>query len=161
MDAIRVLLRQHRAVEKLFDKFEEAEDTAAKKRLCEQIGDALAVHATIEEKIFYPATKDARTEEALLEAVEEHLAAKGIIADLLEMDADDEHFAAHVKVLKKQVEHHVRVEERELFPNVKKFLDAHDLDELGDRLEDMAEELQAASEPRRNVPGETDQPASI
>ncbi|MFL5263563.1 MAG: hemerythrin domain-containing protein [Anaeromyxobacteraceae bacterium] len=161
MDAIRVLLRQHRAVEKLFDKFEEAKGTAARRKLCEQISDALAVHATIEEKIFYPATKDARTEELLLEATEEHLGAKRVIADLLATDADDERFAARVKVLKDLVQHHVSEEERDLFPKVKKLLDTHELDELGDQLEDMTEELQAAGEPRMNIPGETDQPASI
>jgi hemerythrin superfamily protein len=161
MDAIRVLLRQHRAVEKLFDKFEEAKGAATKKRLCEQISDALAVHATIEEKLFYPATKDARTEELLLEAVEEHLGAKRVIADLLQTDADDPHFDARVKVLKELIEHHVSEEERELFPKVKKVLDAHELDALGDQLEDMTEELQAQRAPRMNVPGETDQPAHI
>jgi hemerythrin superfamily protein len=161
MDAIRVLLRQHRSVEKLFEKFEETRGTAARKKLCEQISDALAVHTTIEEKIFYPATKDARTEDLLLEAVEEHLATKRIIADLLETDADDEHFAARMKVLKEQVEHHVEEEERELFPRVKKLLDVHELDALGDELDEMTEELQAEGEPRMNVPGETEQPASF
>ncbi|HYS80118.1 MAG TPA: hemerythrin domain-containing protein [Anaeromyxobacteraceae bacterium] len=162
MDAIRVLLRQHRAVEKLFQKFEEEDDLESKQVACQEIGDALAIHATIEEKLFYPATKDARTEDLLLAAVEEHLAAKRLIADLVEEeDIDLSRLNARVKVLKEQVAHHVREEERELFPKVKNFLDAHQLDRLGDQLEDMSADLKARGAARLQVPGETDRPASI
>ena len=162
MDAIRVLLRQHRAVEKLFQKFEEEDDVEGKRAACQEIGDALAIHTTIEEKLFYPATKDARTADILLEAIEEHLAAKRIIADLVEdEDIDEAHLTARVKVLKEQVAHHVREEERVFFPKVKQLLDVHQLDRLGDQLEDMSADLKARGSPRMQVPGETDQPASI
>jgi len=162
MDAIRVLLRQHRAIEKLFQTFEEEDDLEAKQVACQEIGDALVIHATIEEKLFYPATKDARTEDLLLEAVEEHLAAKRLVADLVEVeDIDLAHLTARVKVLKDQVVHHVREEERDFFPKVKKLLDAHQLDRLGDQLEDMSADLKARGAARMRVPGETDQPASI
>ncbi len=162
MDAIRVLLRQHRAVEKLFQKYEEEDDVEGKRVACQEIGDALAIHSTIEEKLFYPAAKDARTADDLLQAVEEHLAARRIVADLMEdEDIDEAHLSSRVKVLKEQVAHHVREEEREFFPRVKKLLDVHQLDRLGDQLEDMSAELKARGTPRMQVPGETDQPASI
>jgi hemerythrin superfamily protein len=162
MDAIRVLLRQHRAVEKLFQKFEEEDDLEGKRAACQEIADALAIHTTIEEKLFYPATKDARTEDLLLEAVEEHLGAKRIIADLVEdEELDEAHLDARMKVLKEQVAHHVREEEREFFPKVKKILDAHQLDRLGDELEDMSADLKARGAARMQVPGETDRPAPI
>src|SRR5690349_4180695 len=154
MDAVRVLLRQHRAVEKLFQKFEEEDDLEGKRAACQEIADALAIHTTIEEKLFYPATKDARTEDLLLEAVEEHLGAKRIIADLVEdEELDEAHLDARMKVLKEQVAHHVREEEREFFPKVKKILDAHQLDRLGDELEDMSADLKARGAARMQVPG--------
>jgi hemerythrin-like domain-containing protein len=163
MDAIKLLTQQHREVEKLFEQYEKAGDRAkaTKRKLCEKISDALAVHAAIEEKIFYPATKDARTEELLHEAVEEHLSAKRIIADLVEGDVDDDRMDAAMSVLKEQIEHHVEEEENELFPKVKKLLDADRLNELGDEMQALHEELMSAGEPRMQVPGETDQPASI
>jgi hemerythrin superfamily protein len=162
MDAIRVLLRQHRAVEKLFQKFEEEDDLDEKRVICREISDALAIHATIEEKLFYPATKDARTEDLLLEAVEEHLAAKRIIADLVEQeDLDEAHLDARVSVLKEQVQHHVREEEFQLFPKVKKVLTARELDRLGDQLDEMSAELKAQGAPRMQVPAQTDEPAPI
>jgi hemerythrin superfamily protein len=162
MDAIKLLTQQHREVEKLFEQFEKAGDKASKTKtqLCQKIADALAVHATIEERIFYPATKDARTEDLLHEAVEEHLSAKRIIADLVEQEPKDEELKAKMSVLKEQVQHHVEEEEKELFPKVKKLVDAERLEELGDEMMELAEELREG-EPRMQVPGETDRPARI
>ncbi len=163
MDAIKLLKLQHREVESLFEEFANAGERANKRReqLCREISDALAVHAAIEEKIFYPATKDSRTEDMLREAVEEHLSAKRFIADLTTASADDEQFEAKMNVLKEQIEHHVEEEEKDLFPKVQKFLDSDRLQALGAEMEKMAEELKAADEPRMSVPGETDHAAPI
>lgn len=162
MNAIKLLEQQHREVERLFEQFEKTGDRAkrAKQQLCTKISDALAAHAAIEEKIFYPATKDARTEELLHEAVEEHLAAKRIIADLVEQDLDDDVLEAKISVLQEQIEHHVKEEEKELFPKVKKLLDSEHLEELGDEMQTMYEELME-SEPRMQVPNETGDAAPI
>ena len=82
MSAIDMLEAQHREVEDLFAAFEEA--SAGKKHaIFLQIADKLAVHATIEEKHFYPAAKSKDTKDLLLEAAEEHLSVKRIIAELL------------------------------------------------------------------------------
>jgi hemerythrin superfamily protein len=160
VDALELLKTQHEEAKALFKKIEKAEDEE-KLDLFEQLADALAVHATIEEKSFYPATKNARTEELLQEAVEEHLAVKRIIADLLEMSPDDPQFDAKVAVLKENVEHHIEEEEGELFPKVKRLLKADELEDLGVVMEDMAEDLKAAGAPREAVPAETGSAAPL
>ena len=160
MNAIQLLEGQHREVETLFQKFEKAEG-AQKEELFEQIADALAVHATIEEKHFYPATKSQRTEDDLREAVEEHLSVKRIIADLLEADPEDPQFEAKVIVLQAQVEHHVKEEEEDLFPKVKKELSADELEDLGVVMADWAAELKEGGAPREQVPAETARPAPL
>src|SRR5690242_12952688 len=113
MDAIEMLKSQHREVEAFFKKYEEKGDGAekGKQQLFESIADALAMHATIEERHFYPAVRAKRTEDILLEALEEHVGIKRVIADLLKIDSSEETFDAKVKVLKEQVEHHVEEEE--------------------------------------------------
>jgi hemerythrin-like domain-containing protein len=163
MDAIEFLTEQHREVEKLFEEFEGASDGAKKtrSRLCQKVSDALAVHAAIEEKIFYPATKSARTEDLLQEAVEEHLSAKRIIADLVLRDEIDEQAEAKMSVLKEQVEHHVEEEENELFPKARRLLDAARLEELGEEMERLAAELRQEGAPRMQVPDETGDAAPI
>ena len=154
MNAIELLESQHREVEAMFKKFEKAEGPE-REDLFEQIADALAIHASIEEKHFYPATKSQRTEDALREAVEEHLSAKRIIADLLETDPEDPQFEAKVIVLREQIEHHVKEEESELFPKVKKELSSDELEDLAVAMEDLASELRESGAPREQVPAET------
>jgi len=73
MNAIEMLKNQHRQVEELFEQFEDAESPEARRDIFNEIADALAVHATIEEKHFYPTVKQAQTEAILVESVEEHL----------------------------------------------------------------------------------------
>ena len=159
MNAIDLLKQQHDEVEELFKKIENAR--SGKEELFDQIADALAVHSAIEEQHFYPATKDARTEELLHEAVEEHLAVKRVIADLLEMEPDDPQFEAKIKVLKEQVEHHVEEEESELFPKVQKVHSKDELEDLGVLMEQTANELKAQGAPRMQVPAETGAAAPI
>jgi hemerythrin superfamily protein len=160
MNAIDLLKSQHREVSKLFSKIEKA-SASDKAELFDQIADKLAVHAAIEEHHFYPAVKAKRTEDILLESLEEHLGIKRVIADLMEVDAEDETFDAKVKVLKEQVEHHVKEEESDLFPKVKKLFDKEQLEAIGQEMSAEQAELEANGEPRRSVPSETGHPASI
>jgi hypothetical protein len=163
MNAIDLLEKQHREVEELFEKFEESGENAkkTKERLCRDISDRLAVHAEIEEKLFYPEAKQENTEEILRESVEEHLAVKRTLADLLESGPEDEQFEAKMTVLKEQVEHHVEEEEKELFPKVRKACSKEELEDLGDRMETLAEELASQGEPSKTIPGQTDSAAPI
>ena len=165
MNAIELLKQQHREVDELFEEFEGAGERAFKTRqkVCMQIADALAVHATIEEQIFYPEAKEAtaEVEDVLRESVEEHLSVKRLLAQLLETDAEDEQLEARVSVLKEQVQHHVEEEEKELFPKVRKSCSKEELEDLGARMESMAEELEAKGEPSKSIPGQTDSPAHI
>ncbi|HET9599865.1 MAG TPA: hemerythrin domain-containing protein [Anaeromyxobacteraceae bacterium] len=163
MHAIELLEGQHREVEEMFEQFEAAGERARarKEQLCRKIGDALAIHAAIEEKIFYPATKSSRTEDELREAVEEHLAAKRVIADLLDTEVADEQFDAKMKVLKEMIEHHVQEEEGELFPMARKQLGSQRLEELGEEMEEMAGQLEEQGDARMQVKDETDRAAPI
>jgi hemerythrin superfamily protein len=160
VNAIDLLKQQHREVEKLFKKMEKA-GPDEKEKLFDELADSLAVHAAIEEQHFYPATKDARTEELLQEAVEEHLSVKRIIADLLEMEPDDAQFDAKITVLQEQVEHHVEEEEKELFPKVQKLHSKDELEDLGVLMEQTAEELKEQGAPRMEVPKETGSAAPL
>jgi hemerythrin superfamily protein len=160
MGAIELLESQHREVEKLFTAFEKAGSIAKKRELFLQIADKLAVHATIEEKHFYPSVKTEDTEDILAESVEEHLSVKRIIADLLE-DEDDETLEAKVTVLKEQIEHHVEEEENELFPKVEDALDATMLDALEQEMIATQEELLSNGHPRDHIPQETGEAAPI
>ncbi len=115
----------------------------------------------IEEHQFYPAVRAKRTEDILLEALEEHVGIKRVLADLLETDAKDHTFDAKVKVLTEQVEHHVKEEESDLFPKVKKILGAEELDALGQNMEAEQIEIEEKGQPRRAIPHETAEAAPL
>ncbi len=160
VNATKLLRSQHDDVALLFKEFESADNSEARRRLFEEIADKLAVHTTIEENVFYPAVYVGELKDLLKEAVEEHLSAKRVIAELLQMDLDDENFVGKVKVLQELIEHHVDEEETALFPKVNANFADVELEALGDEMEAMRESVQRG-EPRKRVPSETDAAAPL
>jgi hemerythrin superfamily protein len=160
VDAVAMLEEQHREVEELFEQVEKATGVRKRKQFAE-LADKLAIHATIEERHFYPAVKAERTEDILLESLEEHLGIKRVLADLLAVDVDDDTFDAKVKVLKEQVEHHVEEEESDLFPKVRKLLDEATSIAVAQQMTATQEELIEQGTPREAVPAETKHPAPL
>lgn len=80
---------------------------------------------------------------------------------MMALGPDDEHFDAKLKVLKENVRHHAHDEEEDkLFPQVKKMFSADELAGLGNEMLALFEELME-HEPRRNVPAETAEAATI
>lgn len=162
IDALELLTMQHDEVDQLIGRIEEAQDPEEKADLFRTLADNLAAHATIEEKLFYPAAMAEKTEDLLIESTEEHLSVKRILADMLELDVEDEHFDAKLSVLKEQVRHHARDEEEgELFPKVRRLLSADELAALGNECMAMFEALLEAGDPRMSVPGETREAAPL
>ena len=82
-DAIALLKADHRQVEDWFEQFCKARDDDRKQKLATQICNALKVHTTIEEEIFYPAFLEATDDLKLHhEAEVEHNGAKKLIAEI-------------------------------------------------------------------------------
>jgi hypothetical protein len=161
IDVLELLAEQHMEVDKLFEAIENGNGN--KQTLFVELADKLAAHATIEEKIFYPAVMAKETEEILHESVEEHLSVKRLLADLLALDVevDADEFDAKISVLKEQVSHHAHEEEeKKLFAKLRKSLSKDDRAALGNECLAMFEMLIEA-EPRRNVPAEISEAASL
>jgi hemerythrin superfamily protein len=142
VDGIVLLKEDHKKVEALFKEFEKAKDTASPatlRSLVDKMINELVTHAYIEETIFYPAAKAGvpETGEHILEAVEEHHVVAWLLSELLNMEAADESFNAKVTVMIENVRHHVKEEEKEWFPEVRKALGRN-------RLVELAEQMQAA-----------------
>jgi len=120
-----------------------------------------AAHASIEEKIFYPRVMADDTSELLHEAVEEHLAVKRVLADMLTMQLDSDEFDAKLAVLKEEVSHHAHDEEEaKLFPKVKRAFNADERAALGNELIATFETLMQSA-PRNQVPNETAEAAPL
>lgn len=154
-DAVTLLVTQHREMEGLLNQIAQGSDDAQKKALFIQAADLLTVHIKSEEEIFYPAAHRARTEDDLLESLEEHLSLKRLLADLIELDATEKSFEAKFKVLKEQAEHHHKEEEEHLFPAVLKLLDAGQRATLGSEMLARQANLSRMGQPRHALSGET------
>ena len=142
-----MLKTDHATVKKMFEKEGTLtnKDSEKKASLFNQIAAALEVHAAIEEEIFYPAVKKARSEhvkDEVREAYEEHKQIKGLLAQVSSITPADETYDMKIKVLKEDVEHHVKEEEGEMFPDAKRFLGESRLVELGAQLEARKQELE-------------------
>lgn len=156
-DAIVLLKNDHKDVEKLFKQFEKLGDGAVKtkRKVVDQIIEALSTHAAIEEQHFYPTIREQAPDVAddVLEGLEEHHIVKWTLSELEGMSPEAERFDAKVKVLMESVRHHVEEEESEMFPKVREALGRKELRELGDLMEKSK-----AISPKRPHPKAPDTP---
>jgi hemerythrin-like domain-containing protein len=158
VDAIQLIQKDHREVEELFRRFERAErddDREAQGAIAREFVRALSVHAALEEQYVYPVIR--RSEDAgILDALEEHHAAKVLLREIDALAPASERFASKVHVLAANVRQHVEEEERELLPILERTLDADRLRALGDTLERAR-----ASAPTRPHPAAPDTPPGV
>jgi hemerythrin superfamily protein len=141
MNAIELLRSDHEAVSDLFEEFEDAEDSE-QGAIAMQVCALIKVHARIEEELFYPAVRQALGEEGedlADEALVEHDGIGKLIDEIGAAEGDGAMFRAKVKVLGEYVRHHVREEEGEIFPKLRR--GAVDLDKLGEALAARRNEL--------------------
>jgi hemerythrin superfamily protein len=146
-DAIELLKQDHREVEGLFKEFEQLEDDQdAAEQVIETACAELKLHDRIETEIFYPAVREAaekeEIEDLLDEAEVEHDTLRELIRKLESMDPTDDKRQAHFTVLMEYVKHHVKEEEKEMFPQVKKLKEL-DLQALGAEMKERKTALMA------------------
>lgn len=142
-DAIALLTEDHNKVKTLFKEFEECHeqgDTDGAAEIATQICNELTVHASLEEELFYPEVRKAIEDGELInEAEVEHASVKELIAQIESMDGSEEKFAATVTVLGEYVDHHVKEEQSEIFPQAKKA--KVDMNALGEKMMERKQEL--------------------
>ena len=137
VDAIQLIEKDHRDVERLFAAFERAHEQGnegEQQRVVRQLVRALSVHAIIEEELVYPALREGGLVDGVLDALEEHHALKLTLRELDALTPANERFAAKVRVAEKLVREHVAEEERQLLPRLARELDAGARRELGESL---------------------------
>ena len=111
---------EHRQVEELFSKLEQAESEGEQRTLVEQLATALTRHMEIEETEVYPAVAEIDSEMEQ-EAETEHELGRDGIATLQQM-VGQPGFGAALAMLKAGISHHVEEEEGEVFPALREAL---------------------------------------
>jgi len=131
MDAIALLEADHKEVKSMFREFERG--GAGKHDLFLRIRDALKLHTTIEEEIFYPAVQK-HLPDQITEARQEHKTVDGLLVELGKIQAEDVRFDELMRELIKDVEHHAGEEESEMFPQSREKLGMDELRRLGEQM---------------------------
>jgi iron-sulfur cluster repair protein YtfE (RIC family) len=92
------------------------EEDAQRARTIDELCDLLAMHARLEDELFYPALRGAVDDGLLEDAVLEHDSTGELVEQLGALFPDDDWFDVTVAVLAEEVERHVAFEENLLFP---------------------------------------------
>lgn len=126
-DPTRGLEHDHRYVRQLFDRYLTTRDQQVKQHAGPAICDALTMHTSLEEAVFYPRVQD--TDKALVErCIDEHHDAEQIISQLQKMEAGKPDYDDLIQQLHDAIMDHIKVEEEQLFPAVRDSgLDLHKL----------------------------------
>lgn len=138
------LHQDHEKVEQMFKKLQETSSGAEKTRqkLCQQLATELRAHMEFEEKVFYPALRQAGdgAGEKVKEAVEEHNQAKQLLDQLEQCDPTSDEFLDIATQLQEAIEHHVREEEDEIFELAQDRIEGDDAEQMATRHDKMAQE---------------------
>jgi hemerythrin superfamily protein len=151
LDPIHDLTNDHREVERLFARLEAAKGQAREKAFL-AVKDALTLHATLEEGIFYPAVMSLPDVEAMRlvsEAVGEHGDVKGLLGEIDASDPRDATYLSKCVRLRDAVLHHATEEEEEMFPLAKRLLGSARLEALGERMTAARRAREAVERPRK------------
>lgn len=96
----------------------------------------LEIHARLEENIlFYVLEGKRQVRQDALRGIEEHHLIDILTSELSEMPRNDERWSVKFELLRQLVLRHFAFEERTLFPEARKMLDAKEMNAMGQRFE--------------------------
>lgn len=140
-DPVAILKRDHREAAAMLKTLAASKPGARRKATVVKLTDALSLHMKIEEKSVYPLVEKLIGKEDAKEADIEHGLARDGLTQINKL-VDEPGFGAAVAMLTAGIRHHVKEEETEMFPKLKRKLDRDSLASLGD-------EVAAAKKPSR------------
>ena len=159
-NAIELIKSDHRTVEQLYQRYHSLNGQAQQKQsIIQEICHELAIHAKLEEEIFYPAVERKLGKEGaslVKEACKEHDEMKRAMSQLQTSRFTGPECEQVFQEMMQGVQHHVKEEETEMLPQAQQQLGA-EVDRLGTQMQERKPELQKAtlassSQPREAQP---------
>ncbi len=132
----------HSHVMVTFHQYTRDKNPSVKKALADTICDALEIHATLEEEIFYPVMRELDRDEPFMKKAEpEHDDMRRLIAELRGTSGSDPRHDRILNELMREVIHHVADEETTLLPHAESMMSKQRLSQLGARMTSRRMEL--------------------
>jgi hemerythrin superfamily protein len=140
MNAIDLLMRDHRTVEKFFSELPTA-TPGEQERLFGDLNQELRAHMEAEERVFYTALH-AESGDLINRSIQEHAAARRLLDQLAAADVDSDFFKRTFVALMKDVQTHIREEEEPggVMATAREQLTESALDGIGDKIEQIKTE---------------------
>jgi hemerythrin superfamily protein len=108
-ELLNMLKADHDKVKELFEQFEQTADQEERAAIIRSALKELEVHASLEEKIIYPALREHLEEDGLItESLEEHHVVHLLIKELKGARVKQERRDAKFTVLAENVKHHIK-----------------------------------------------------
>jgi iron-sulfur cluster repair protein YtfE (RIC family) len=130
-DPVVLLKQDHKEAKALLKQLESSKPGRRREATVAKLDEALRLHMQIEEDLVYPLVAEFVGREDAEEANVEHSLAREGLQKLSEL-GNEPGFGAAVAMLTAGISHHVKEEEHEIFPELKRSLDHRQLLELGD-----------------------------
>lgn len=149
MDIFEAITQDHDQIRELLQKLQRT-TPRSKSRFeeFERLQELLTLHQDAEEKVFYQvvlAQKHFRS--MALESLEEHNVLMFLLNGLDDLAREDERWRPRITVLHEIFEHHIQVEEDEIFDLVRELLQGEEPQELAQQFQEQ-KQAEANAQPR-------------
>jgi hemerythrin superfamily protein len=145
MDIYSLMKKDHQEVASLFRRLQAAEGfSETSEQLFAQLREEIELHTHAEERVFYPALREAEgTQELVEEAVDDHELIRELLDELATSPMGDEAWNEKLEVLEEHVEEHVEEEESDIFDVARQLFNAEQAVELAQRWQTAKQERMA------------------
>jgi len=138
VDAVMLLTSDHTAVMTLYEQYLQTRDLDAKHRVAHEIIRDLCIHASIEERVLYPALRELQPDGKLLadKALQEHLQLERRLGQLenIKLRDNEPEYSSMLAQAMSEFKAHALEEETVLFPTMRAQWDQQFLLNLGRKL---------------------------
>lgn len=144
MNIFNIIKRDHDEARAIMDEILETPDADERYELFQQLKVAILSHAKSEEETFYKSLRkngDKDMKEDIPHFKEEHQEAEQLFEEIEQLDLDEYMWWEKFGELRKALTHHMKEEEKEVFPEAKKDIPQAEAKELGEEMEEMEEEM--------------------
>jgi hypothetical protein len=137
IDAIELLLRDHRLIDGLAEQLDTVDDPAETRRLYLRIAEELAAHEAAEQEVVFPAFRAAlemADDNTIAQRLGEHEELNELLAEMRGLAPDGFGFTKRGSALLLEIRAHFLREEESVFADMRACLSADELAELGSRV---------------------------
>jgi hemerythrin superfamily protein len=137
IDAIELLLRDHRLIVELAEQLDTVDDPAELRRLYLRIVEELAAHEAAEQEVVFPAFRTALEmvdDNTLVRRMGEHEELNDLLAEMRSLAPDCFGFAKRGSALLLEIKGHFLREEESVFARMRAAFSTDELAELGSRV---------------------------